>query len=605
MRRGDAFDAFYRRYRPRILHQTYVFSGDTETAQRATKEAFVDAAHHWRKLQADPDAEAWLRVRAFRAAGLARNRGRRPWYVRAFEIAEDHRPLLLALQGLSPTERTLLILRYVVGSNVAAAAREAGVSDEQASDLIRRSIRTLSTKVPVEEANLAARLDGLRDDLESVANDRTTSLRRDGRRRRRSHLVLAGLAGVAALVAAGALTAVAPGHRNATVPPGSEGPADVPVTVPAIRVSQMLPLQSVADADRAGGWKVESTSWDKNALTTYDACLPFVTSDAHAEHFWIRKFSAGSGNHGDAFQTLQVSLTRSTARAAYQRVVTAYGQCSAAGRQLVEYDKVTRSGDQAALMRFNETDGSDVRVQTIAVARTGKVLTSFAVTQPESSSVSMPAVAALAQDAVDQVCGPAGGRCGSSTPRMSAAIPPEAASDRSFLSVIDLPTPRGITGRWLATAPAKAGSNPAATQCDKASFDPTTKPMTRTYVVDGDASVPATFGVTETTAHFAAASAAASFVDHVRGVVRGCHGRQLSLAVSKTKSLHADPDGVDGYIWSINAQLSEKQAQKYLTALIRVDDRVAQVTFTPTDKYNLAFDQFEGVVTRAGQRLAG
>jgi DNA-directed RNA polymerase specialized sigma24 family protein len=604
MRRGDVFDAFYRRYRPRILHQTYVFSGDTETAQRATKEAFVHAAHHWRRLQADPDAEAWLRVHAFRAAGLARNRGRRPWYVRAFEIAADHRPLLLALQGLSPTERTLIILRYVVGSNVNAAAREAGVSEEQARDLIQRSIRTLSTKVPVEEANLPARLDGLRDDLESVADDRTTSLRRDGRRRRRSQLVLAGLAGVAALVAAGALTAVAPGHHAATVPPGNEGPNDVPVMVPSIRVSQLLPLRTVVDTDRTRDWQVESTSWDKDAVTTYDACLPFVTSDAHAEHFWIRKYSAGSGKTSDAYQTLQVSLTSSAARVAYQRVITAYGQCSAAGRQLVEYDKVTRSGDEAALVRFNETVGSDVRVQTIAVARTGKVVTSFAVTQPEPSSVSMPAVAALAQDAVNQVCGPAGGRCGSSTPRMSVAIPPEAASDRSFLSVIDLPTPRGITGRWLATSPARAGSNPAATQCDKASFDATTHPMTRTYVVDGDAKVPATFGVTETTAHFADASAAASFVNHVRTVVRGCHDRQLSLAVSKTQALHTHPDGVEGYIWSINAQLSEKQAQKYLTALIRIGDRVAQVTFTPTDKYGLDFDQFVAVVKRAGQRLA-
>ena len=52
--RADAYAAFYRESRGRLLHQVYAYCGDGEVAQRALADAFVSAGHHWRQDRRRP-----------------------------------------------------------------------------------------------------------------------------------------------------------------------------------------------------------------------------------------------------------------------------------------------------------------------------------------------------------------------------------------------------------------------------------------------------------------------------------------------------------------------------------------------------------------------
>ena len=79
MSRGDAFDAFYRDSRERLLHQV------TRTAATRTSQS-----GHWRMRTsrlpstgtrcAEQDRESWVRTHALKACSRRRNRSREPWY---------------------------------------------------------------------------------------------------------------------------------------------------------------------------------------------------------------------------------------------------------------------------------------------------------------------------------------------------------------------------------------------------------------------------------------------------------------------------------------------------------------------------------------------
>src|SRR5262245_14313697 len=104
MSRAESYGAYYRDSRARLLHQTYAYCANTQVAQRSLSDAFVAAAHHWRKLDDTPDRDAWMRERAFRATTRAQNRARKPWYESAKSTADEHRAVLGVLSRLDPVD---------------------------------------------------------------------------------------------------------------------------------------------------------------------------------------------------------------------------------------------------------------------------------------------------------------------------------------------------------------------------------------------------------------------------------------------------------------------------------------------------------------------
>ncbi len=603
MGRRDAFDAFCRALRPSILHQTYAFVGDPDTAQHATSDAFVQAAHHWRKLRHDPQAEAWLRVRAFRASGSVRNRPTRPWYVRAAEIDDATRPLILALQGLSPSERTLVVLRHLVGIELAPAGREAGVTDQDARELLAKAEQAVAAQTGIGTPQLGPALAGLRRDLVDIPVDRPAALRREGARRRRSHVLLVGLSSLATLIAAGALTASESNRDTVVTAPGGDGPADIPLTVPSVRVSQLVPLRRVARLLPGARLDVRSTSWDKQANSRYDACLDFARSDRHAVHFWLRSFAVHRPAPGRVLQTLQVSLGASAARSAYLRTVRAYAICQAPRRQLVDYATVSATGDRAALVQLRYARAKEARLHSVVIAQSGRVVTSFVADTPESQRVPARHLVTLLRRGVDDICVGPHGSCTVGPARAVRGRPPSASRERGFLSAVDLPLFPTLHAHWIATAPRSTQSNPAATGCDQADFAGSSPLLTRTYVVSGSGAAPTTFGLTETIGTFGGRRRAAAYLARIKANVDRCHKRQLSLGVPSEATLSRAADGAAGYVWIVAARLNATTTQKFWTSLIQVRDRVVQVTFTPAGGYDVDSQQFTDLVRRAAKRV--
>ena len=315
--RADAYAAFYRESRGRLLHQVYAYCGDGEVAQRALADAFVSAGHHWRKIADDPHKDAWVRERAFKATGRSLNRARKPWYVRALRTAEEHRAILSALQVLPPTDRKLVILVSMAGLDVPHAGREAGVTDDAAHRSLATSALVLSEFGGLDGTpeGIRAGLGSLRSDLTDEPIDRASRLRREGNRRRRSHMGLAALCSVAVVIGAGALTAQQPERVSAegtessqTTTPQRTDPSDLPAPAEKIDASVLTPLSAVAKMKYANPWRLTDTSTDFGTTAPYDECLQAVPQDKRAAHFYVRTFQSGRGQHPSiATESMEVS----------------------------------------------------------------------------------------------------------------------------------------------------------------------------------------------------------------------------------------------------------------------------------------------------------
>ncbi len=316
MSRADAYSAFYRDSRARLLHQVYAYCGDGEVAQRALADAFVSAGHHWRKLADDPDKEAWVREKAFRASGRSLNRARKPWYVRALRTADEHRPLLAALQSLSPLDRKLLVLFHLVGLDLPRAGREAGVTDDAAHRSLANSALVLAEHgLDGTPEGIRSGLNALRSDLLDEPVDRASRLRREGNRRRRNHMGLAALCSLALVIGAGALTAAQPERVSAqgpddggSAPSRTEEPGTTPGPAEQIDDSVLAPLTAVERLTYKNPWRLEGTSTDFGTSAPYDECLQAVPRDKRAAHFYVRTFRSGAGQHPTiATESMEVS----------------------------------------------------------------------------------------------------------------------------------------------------------------------------------------------------------------------------------------------------------------------------------------------------------
>jgi hypothetical protein len=604
MSRADSYGAFYRDFRARLLHQTYAFCGNTEVAQRSVSDAFVLAGHHWRKLEDSPDREAWMREQAFRATGRAQNRARKPWYVSAKSIADKHRPLLAVLSRLDPVDRELVILVYLVGLDLPAAGREAGVTDSAARASLESSLPKLATaRVATTVAGLHMALDELRADLADEPIDRASRLRREGNRRRRSHLLLAGVSVLALAIGAGALTAAqSPAQSSDEVAPAPEPATPTAPAQEAFTTDSLATTADVRILDKSSHWSTVLTSSDFGDDQPVSECIAAPPSERRADHYWVRRFSAGRGaDAAHASQALEVAPSADVASKTYDQLLDALATCRDGGRQLLGYRAVSGIGDQAGVFAFRYADGNHVSDEMALLARTGLAVETWLV-QPHSDSVRSRMLLKLAGQSVDLVCADAEGGCAAPPYEALDALPPAADNSGGFLETVDLPVFGGIAETWEATSAGAAGTNPSATNCDKANFtDGASHVTTRSYVVPGSKELPPVFGMSETVGTFASTNAAKSFMSTVYKNVRKCEDRQPNLAVRSEAKVHAGR--ANGRVWRIESAASENTSFLYRVGLVRVGETVAEVTFTPSDPYDVGQAAYVRLIERAGQRL--
>jgi len=105
--------------------------------------------------------------------------------------------------------------------------------------------------------------------------------------------------------------------------------------------------------------------------------------------------------------------------------------------------------------------------------------------------------------------------------------------------------------------------------------------------------------MTQTLGKFDSVEAADRFLDRVDTSIRGCSDRQVSLEVPAT----AEVDEPQGATYEISLTLSESESLSLRVALIRVGNRVAQVTFTPTQRFDLNTYKLNVLVQRAALRI--
>ncbi len=610
MSRADAYSAFYRESRSRLLLQVYAYCGDPEVAQRALADAYVAAGHHWRKIADRPDKDRWLREIAFRACRRSLNRARTPWYVRALHTADEHRPLLAALQSLSSHDRRLLVLRYLARLDLSTAAREAGVTDDAARQSLAASVLVLADHgLDVTDDGIRAALGDLRRDLTDEPMERASRLRREGNRRRRSHMGLVAICSLALVIGAGALTAAQPesvavrGPGN-TGPTRNGGPTELPAPANQIDAAVLAPVSVVQEMKYANPWKLQETSTDFGTAAPYDECLSSVPVDQKAAHFYVRTFTSGAGRQpAVATEALEVSTSIRAADSTYERMVAAFSACRADNHQITGYSLVRGVGDASALISMKYVDERGMHTQLISISQSGVATTVWVVDTPNSRPASPPELVRLAASSVQSLCPLSMGGCSRRPFTIVPEVPPRVDRAKGFLTAIDLPVFEGLTEPWVATSPSTTRTNPAATQCDRADFSgaKAIKTAARSFVVPSAQTLATIFGMTETRGSFRNTGDANAFVSTVSKNVRTCHDRQLSLDVTAARTVPV-AQGV-ARVWTITLAASKNRDLTFRMALFRVGTTVGQVTFTPTARFDLDSRDFDALVRRAALRV--
>ena len=607
MSRGDAFDAFYRDSRERLLHQVYAYCGDPDVAKRALADAYVAAAQHWNQVSAEQDRESWVRTHALKASSRRRNRSREPWYQSARRIADDHRKFLAALGALPAQDRQVLIAHDLAGMDLDSAAREAGLSRAAAAETLTRATQTIEDS-GAAPSGVPAALATLRTDLPHERINQASRFRTQGDRRRREwRLLLGGVVILVLAIVAGSINAARRPDTSAPAPAAkatTSAPRTTPVrNTPQVRRTDLASVRQVTMLDRSSSWSLGSTSSDFGSRKAADQCLEAAPARSSARHYWVRTFSSKSIGV-KITQMLEVAPTTSKAVSAYASELTQFGTCAPGSHRVISLQRVRGVGNQAAIVTLQYADPDGIHSKQVAIARSGAAVSTMVVLKADQQPLQTSHLVHLLAASVDKVCGDSRGACAKPPYRSSSRVPPPDPVAPGDLATVDLPLFAGLSEPWVATRPAATSDNPAATECDRADFSGAgaTDVTARSYVIPAATQLPDVFGITETVGTFGSIGGAKAFVASVATSVAGCANRQLTLSVSDTAQVSSPFGG--GFVWRIALQTSQSTSLVYRVALVRAGSRVGEVTFTPSGTYDVTPDEFVTIAERAAARLS-
>jgi RNA polymerase sigma factor (sigma-70 family) len=169
---GDdaAVTRLYRDAVPRVLG--YVRAQGAPDPEDVASEVFVSMVRNLRTFKGDEDDfRGWLFTIAHRrVVDDRRRRGRRPEAPATFEVLDDAsgvggdgeaealgrlraRGVLEVVDGLTPDQRTVLLLRVVADLSIADIAAIVGKGEPAVKALLRRGLATLERRVDAEEGS--------------------------------------------------------------------------------------------------------------------------------------------------------------------------------------------------------------------------------------------------------------------------------------------------------------------------------------------------------------------------------------------------------------------------------------------------------------------
>jgi DNA-directed RNA polymerase specialized sigma24 family protein len=627
MARVDDFDAFYHDARTPLLHQTYALTGNADRAAGAVEDAFARAWSQWRKVGRLQDPAAWVRDVAWRLDGgpLAPRRrrpGRRGRPAGGASTDHPDDPVLQALRERSDGQRRALVLHHLAALPVDRIARELGVTESSAATLLAGGEQDWPGGSDAVRTGLA----GLERHVLDLRLTRAPSLRRAGERRSRRHAVVGVLAAAALLGGGGMLIADdSPGPMEAaaasapqaatagatpaqrTAAPTHEEdapPAPVPAPTPTPFLLDRGALLTAPEMARLpqhhGDWTVRWTTDGTTGDPIYAPCQRNPFADPDGNQALLRRFTTeGRNSKLSVVQVIEESRNERQSAAAFGTMQGWYGRCGTEGVQLLRTLTARGLGDEATAFQLREVGRRDTFL-TVGMARTGPVTT--AVIAFASGDAPVPAQHVLDRAAVSvtRMCLRVSGDC-SSDPQATETAPLPTREFPGFLASYDLPPISNVAAPWVGTDPHVTQRDPASTPCDRANFGRGQHPRTRVFVLPTANRLPPRFGLTETVGVFASPGDAKRFVARADESVQGCPERELSASVARSETLPGDHEG---RVWRFEFEVQQHASVFYRVGLVRSGRRVALLSMSPTESFDVTHGEFTDLVLRASHRLS-
>ncbi|HEX5090382.1 MAG TPA: sigma factor-like helix-turn-helix DNA-binding protein [Nocardioides sp.] len=610
-RSPEGFETFYKDVRARLLLQTYALTGDLHAAQRAVRDAMVVAWHHWRKVSRLDRPEDYARPLAWTRA---QRRSTARWWARQKDIDPEARKTLDALGKLSTTQRKVLLLAHLTALPIDDMAREVGVTRANAERELQLASAQFSVHRGVPSTGVRGALEALAPGLDEIRWPRPSIVMRAGAARRRAHTAVGVAAAVAAVLVTGSVVTDASGARPALATKGIlEGSSSTPQTKGETAPPEPDPLTPQAllgvqqvSAAIPGSWSEGATSTNTAGDGLVFTCQGGRYADMRGIGALVRTFT-GTAKSGllTAGQSAEASADAAAAERTYQTMLGWYAGCMSPRVQLLSTHRVTGVGDEATMLVLRSW-ADPVTTEVVGVARTGGLSTTVVntltgMTDPKKEPDLAPSVDLLAR-AVSGLCTlPDAGTC-TGTPKVKDSTVVPVGRHPSLLVEADLPPVPTIDQPWAGTAPSKAKENVAATRCDNTDFSGPdfTKAFTRTFVIPAATQLPPEFGLSETVGALPPKQAQ-QFVDDIRGKLTKCPDDDLGTTVEKL--VEEESGAKDLTVWRLTVEVSQEESVRFLMAVIRSGNAVAELTFVPSDDVSIGPVAFEALAHRAQERL--
>jgi len=610
MGREEQFDSFYHATRRALVHQTFALTGDLQAAQSAVRDAYVAAWHHWRKVSSMDDPQDWVRPHAWHLA--QRRHSARIWRRNKAMSVEDT-VILDAFAKLTLGQRRTVLLTQLATLSLPQAAQEMAVPLTTAEQNLQAGTANFAVHLDVDSTSIRTHLLSLADAANGAQLPRASIIRRAGKKRRRSHTVIAVIAVVAVAIGSGAFA-----HEPSDLPaahlikPPSRQVGDEPLGGQSGRLDSLEELptaEDLLDKDQIARlgldqvWRVTDTHDNTTGSGVNTICQQTRFADPDGISALVSTFEAEGKPFRSAVQTIEVSKSVAQAEKTFATTVGWYAGCRVGRLQLLTAYRVNRIGDEAHVLMVRVWD-KPVTTYSVAVARIGQVTTS---TIGKTVGGSPPPPSQITQslaDSVAMLCGRSGAGDCSRRPTTAAVPPPPSGEELGILAVVDLPPVGRTEEPWVGTEAMPARVNPSATACDRADFmrAGASKTRARTFLIP-QARLPDRFGLSETYGVFRSAHAADRFFEEIRRRVNTCEDREVATTV---RNAHVERDGstsTELSTWDIETEISDKESVQFRLGFVRVGNMVAQVNFSPSPDEDVTAADFNALVVRAGERL--
>jgi hypothetical protein len=600
MTRVDEFDAFYSSTQRVTLVTTYAKCGDRDIARDATIEAYRHAWRQWPRVSA-AEPSAFVRAEAWRGTGLSR--GAHLWRKRSPHTTDQ--ALLDQLTDLEQPSRRLISLMTIADVDLDEAAREVGVDDEAALELASRGFARIEEGLGASIDEVVERMRALAIVTAGLDLPTASEVRHSATRGARRNTVLAVATALAVTLIGGAFVAQGDAMaRQGALPDrekiGAES-RDIVLDSHNIGTDDLLSPSAVAALRPDVAWTVEGTDTDPANETPYATCPTTRFADPAPLKVFVRAFS--NSRDGRVAQALEVSRSQQASEAAFARLVSFYAGCQHPRTRLVDAYRVERPFGDFQILRL-QSYRSPARFITVGLAQSGALTSTLVHESPGTRRTDVRQFARVLNESISRVCADSGGDC-SERFTVSRALPPPAAQFPQFLGVVDLPPVKTIDSVWSASAPIPtADQNPTATLCDDATFTGKSvqSAQSRVFAIPEARALPAQFALTQTTATMTSARAAKKFYDDLVERVEDCPESDLPAAVDEEEKVSGP--GFGGRSWRIGLEIGKDEVVYYRMGIVRRGPDLTQMLFPPAGKYALSGDEFQSVLSRAGERLA-